>query len=155
MTKKVLVSESAVTSEMKRLLGWVSNHSNHSLCRAKVRAGKKSESQGLPFVSYFLGRPRHSPNLLRYILTSNGVSVLPWDSAYSFSRRRSFLSETPTNVAALQDPDHFVVNGTFMSVPSLFRDRRWLGSTVQDNWHLPLIFGLSQSNRNFYNMNIF
>ena len=46
-----------------------------------------------------------------YLQTSIGEPLLLWDSGYSTARRRSFLFGTPTNVAALQEADHLVIDG--------------------------------------------
>ena len=77
-----------------------------------------------------------------YLQTSIGEPLLLWDSGYSTARRRSFLFGTPTNVAALQEADHLVIDGTFKSAPSLFTQMLGVHGVFDENWHLPLAFGL-------------
>ena len=77
-----------------------------------------------------------------YLQTSIDEPLLLWDSGYSSSRRRSLLLGTPTNVAALHDAEHLVIDGTFKSAPPLFTQMLGIHGLFEDNWHLPLIFGL-------------
>ena len=75
-----------------------------------------------------------------YLQTSIGEPLLLWDSGYSPSRRRSLLLGTPTNVDALHDAKHLVIDGTFKSVPSLFTQMLGIHGLFDDDWHLPLTF---------------
>ena len=77
-----------------------------------------------------------------YVHTSKGEPLLLWDSGFSRSRRHSLLFGTPTNVAALNDAEHFVIDGTLKSAPSLFTQMVDIHGIFDRDWHLPLAFGL-------------
>ena len=62
-----------------------------------------------------------------------GEPLLLWDSGYSTAR---------ANIAALQEADHLVIDGTFKSAPFLFTQMLGVHRQFDENWHFPLTFGL-------------
>ena len=78
----------------------------------------------------------------QYLTTAYGQPLLLWDSQYTQEKRRSFLFGTPDHVGALREAQHMVVDGTFKSAPHLFTQMVGVHGLFEDNWHLPLTFGL-------------
>ena len=60
-----------------------------------------------------------------------------WDSGYSTQTRRSFLWGTSTNACAMEDAEHWVIDGTFKSAPYLFFQLFTVHGLFPDGWHLP------------------
>lgn len=78
----------------------------------------------------------------QYLTTAYGDPLLLWDSQYTQDKKRSFLFGTTDHVAALHEAQHMVVDGTFKSAPHLFTQMMGVHGLFEDNWHLPLAFGL-------------
>ena len=84
--------------------------------------------------------PRDLKNLTipsEYTLPSSGESLMLWDSRYSTQTRRSFLWRTSTNACAMENDEHWVIDGTFKSAPNLFTQPFTVRGLFPDGWYLP------------------
>ena len=89
--------------------------------------------------------PRNLEDLILppdYIRANSGDLLMLWDSGFSAQTRRSFLFGTLPNVDALQDADHWIMDGTFKSAPKYFTQMFTLHGLFPDGWHMPLTYGL-------------